>query len=215
MRRLAKLAALGWVLAMAACEMAGVHPAYPQTPTPAPPPVPADAGTPPPLPPPCVPESCPAQSKDCGTISDGCGGTLSCGACSGAESCGGGGLPNVCGLAIRPSGTLQWLQVLSTAGDDGVTSVDADPSGNLFVAMESHGLRVGRFDRHGNSIWSQPDAAQLCSQLMEIDSAQRRGTQREQKQAGDRPARVPAQRRGHVASGGASSRTGRKVASAR
>jgi MYXO-CTERM domain-containing protein len=41
--------------------------------------------------------SCPA-GDNCGTISNGCGGTLSCGAaCTAPQSCGGGGTPNVCG----------------------------------------------------------------------------------------------------------------------
>ncbi|MBN2495987.1 MAG: hypothetical protein JXR96_15450 [Deltaproteobacteria bacterium] len=45
----------------------------------------------------CTPTSCEAQGKDCGTIPDGCGSTLECGACVLPETCGGGGVPNVCG----------------------------------------------------------------------------------------------------------------------
>jgi hypothetical protein len=45
----------------------------------------------------CVPTTCAAQGKDCDTISDGCGGTLSCGSCTAPQSCGGGGVANVCG----------------------------------------------------------------------------------------------------------------------
>ena len=45
----------------------------------------------------CVPTTCAAQGKNCGTIGDGCGGTLSCGMCSGSQTCGGGGTANVCG----------------------------------------------------------------------------------------------------------------------
>jgi alpha-tubulin suppressor-like RCC1 family protein len=33
----------------------------------------------------------------CGSIFDGCGGTLDCGGCSAPATCGGGGIPNVCG----------------------------------------------------------------------------------------------------------------------
>jgi hypothetical protein len=40
----------------------------------------------------CVPTTCAAQGKTCGTISDGCGGTLSCGAC---------GYPYTCSAAGR------------------------------------------------------------------------------------------------------------------
>jgi Periplasmic component of the Tol biopolymer transport system len=48
----------------------------------------------------CVPTSCETQGKNCGEISDGCGGTLACGECAGNLSCGGAGTENVCG-AIR------------------------------------------------------------------------------------------------------------------
>ncbi len=50
-------------------------------------------------PPSCVPTTCEAQGKNCGIISDHCGGTLQCGGCASGESCGGGGGPNVCGPA--------------------------------------------------------------------------------------------------------------------
>ncbi len=46
---------------------------------------------------PCVPTTCAAQGKECGTMPDGCGGQISCGTCSGALTCGGGGVANVCG----------------------------------------------------------------------------------------------------------------------
>jgi hypothetical protein len=47
----------------------------------------------------CTPTTCAAQGKNCGSIADGCGGTLSCGSCSPTppQTCGGGGTANVCG----------------------------------------------------------------------------------------------------------------------
>jgi hypothetical protein len=45
----------------------------------------------------CVPGTC-VPGLSCGDIDDGCGDTLSCGACS-VGSCGGGGTPGVCGCA--------------------------------------------------------------------------------------------------------------------
>jgi hypothetical protein len=45
----------------------------------------------------CQPATCAALGKNCGSVPDGCGGTLSCGTCSAPQSCGGGGTPNVCG----------------------------------------------------------------------------------------------------------------------
>src|SRR4029077_7461984 len=46
---------------------------------------------------PCVPTTCAAQGKNCGTISNGCGGTLTCGVCTAPQTCGGAGVANVCG----------------------------------------------------------------------------------------------------------------------
>jgi hypothetical protein len=50
-----------------------------------------------PPPPTCTPTTCAAQGITCGTAGDGCGNTLSCGSCTGCETCGGGGTPNQCG----------------------------------------------------------------------------------------------------------------------
>src|SRR5580700_1421964 len=43
--------------------------------------------------------TCADRGFDCGLAGDGCGGTLDCGACTGGETCGGGGQANVCGSA--------------------------------------------------------------------------------------------------------------------
>jgi hypothetical protein len=54
----------------------------------------------------CVPTTCAAQGANCGSVADGCGGTLSCGDCIQPDTCGGGGLPNVCGTPTSdPCGT--------------------------------------------------------------------------------------------------------------
>jgi hypothetical protein len=45
----------------------------------------------------CIPKTCAAQGATCGTVSDGCGGMLSCGTCVAPQTCGGGGKANVCG----------------------------------------------------------------------------------------------------------------------
>ncbi|MFH2009832.1 MAG: hypothetical protein ABI333_24775 [bacterium] len=44
----------------------------------------------------CDPTSCQSQGKNCGSIMDGCGQVLQCGACTAPEVCGGGGVSNVC-----------------------------------------------------------------------------------------------------------------------
>jgi hypothetical protein len=45
----------------------------------------------------CTPKTCTQLGDNCGTVGDGCGGTLNCGTCSGSQTCGGGGTPNHCG----------------------------------------------------------------------------------------------------------------------
>lgn len=44
----------------------------------------------------CVPNTCEELRAFCGEIDDGCGGTLECGECTGTDTCGGGGIPNIC-----------------------------------------------------------------------------------------------------------------------
>src|SRR5262245_31762019 len=58
----------------------------------------------------CVPTSCVAKGANCGTVSDGCGGTLNCGTCAAPSTCGGGGVPNVCGSSsgVDPSQRLPY-----------------------------------------------------------------------------------------------------------
>jgi hypothetical protein len=47
---------------------------------------------------PCIPKTCAELGKNCGPVSDTCGGIISCGECAAPNTCGGGGTPNVCGL---------------------------------------------------------------------------------------------------------------------
>jgi hypothetical protein len=49
----------------------------------------------------CVPGTCQTLGANCGSVPDGCGGTIpSCGTCGANESCGGGGVPHVCGGCV-------------------------------------------------------------------------------------------------------------------
>ncbi|MFH0900444.1 MAG: SUMF1/EgtB/PvdO family nonheme iron enzyme [Pseudomonadota bacterium] len=50
---------------------------------------------------PCSPTTCARAKKDCGTISDGCGGLLNCGSCSSPDTCGGSGEANKCGCRAK------------------------------------------------------------------------------------------------------------------
>lgn len=54
----------------------------------------------------CVPATCSGLGANCGLVSDGCGALLDCGSCGQGKSCGGGGVPNVCGArpACIPTG---------------------------------------------------------------------------------------------------------------
>ncbi len=51
----------------------------------------------------CTPTTCAAQGKNCGSISDNCGGQLNCGSCTLPATCGGAGTANVCGTACTPA----------------------------------------------------------------------------------------------------------------
>ena len=44
-----------------------------------------------------TPALCAAQGKNCGVIDDDQGGQVNCGTCKGKQTCGGGGVANVCG----------------------------------------------------------------------------------------------------------------------
>ncbi len=51
-------------------------------------------------PPWCVPGTCGKLGAECGLIGDGCGDIIDCGPCPEGETCGGGGIPNMCGVAL-------------------------------------------------------------------------------------------------------------------
>ncbi len=48
----------------------------------------------------CVPLTCAARGASCGSIDDGCGGTVDCGGCAGLATCGGQGIDQVCALPV-------------------------------------------------------------------------------------------------------------------
>jgi hypothetical protein len=60
--------------------------------------------TAPPPPPTCTPVTCLSQGFNCGLAGDGCGNELDCGTCVAPQTCGGGGVPGVCGgMACIPT----------------------------------------------------------------------------------------------------------------
>jgi hypothetical protein len=66
----------------------------------------------------CTPTTCAAQVKNCGAISDGCGGTLACGTCGGGQTC---SSSNVC-------------TTISDGGDAGSDGGDGGDGGALVSA---------------------------------------------------------------------------------
>jgi hypothetical protein len=85
-----------------------------------------------PPPPECTPGTCASEGFNCGPQGDGCGGTLSCGSCSGCQVCGGGGTPGVCGgtCCVPESCASQGISC-GPAGDGcgGTLSCGTCPSG--------------------------------------------------------------------------------------
>jgi len=66
----------------------------------------------------CTPTTCVAQGIDCGPAGDGCGNVIQCGMCPAGETCGGGGVPSVCGAPPCNSETcLQQGIQCGPAGD--------------------------------------------------------------------------------------------------
>jgi hypothetical protein len=70
----------------------------------------------------CVPKTCPQLGLNCGPQGDGCGGLIpNCGNCTPPETCGGGGMPGVCGImdgnTCVPETCLQLHLACGPAGD--------------------------------------------------------------------------------------------------
>jgi hypothetical protein len=79
-------------------------------------------------PPPCQPKTCAALGDNCGSVSDGCGGTLSCGSCTSPQTCGGSGTANVCGGSSSCSPTV-------TAYTAGICNATAVYKGKLYKCL--------------------------------------------------------------------------------
>lgn len=67
----------------------------------------------------CAVQTCESLEVNCGVVSDGCGGTLQCGTCESGTSCGGGGVPNVCGSSLCYRKTCADLVATCGAAEDG------------------------------------------------------------------------------------------------
>src|SRR5207253_6837 len=73
--------------------------------------------------------SCAVQAKNCGSISDNCGGTLNCGTCTAPQTCGGGGVANVCGCTPTTCAANGWNCGTPSNGCGGTLSCGTCASG--------------------------------------------------------------------------------------
>jgi len=116
----------------------------------------ANAPAPPPAP--CTPTTCAAQGKNCGTIPDGCGGTLTCGVCTAPQTCGGGGVANVCGVGAPAPATAALTLTASGRAGETVSSTPAGlsvPVGSTSSATFPVGTSITLGVSNGRSaIWS-------------------------------------------------------------
>lgn len=98
----------------------------------------------------CRPRGCAELGADCGTPSDGCGGTLSCGGCSSPATCGGSGTPNLCGTG---DGHRETMNLAGATGSEsgGLIPVCCVPSAaekadiaEVFRLLNAHRAANGR-----------------------------------------------------------------------
>jgi hypothetical protein len=115
----------------------------------------------------CVPTTCSAQGKNCGSIPDGCGGTLVCGTCDNPMTCGGGGVPNVCAVPPADSSFSSPAANGADAGGDGngfesnatsahsfdgVTAVDSNSGTGTGTSCTSTGKDRHQFYNYGFAV---------------------------------------------------------------
>jgi hypothetical protein len=77
----------------------------------------------------CTRSTCASVGADCGNLSDGCGGTLSCGSCDGGQACGAGALPNRCAPCDGTTPDLPDDELRDTNCD----GIDGDAAHAVFV----------------------------------------------------------------------------------
>lgn len=96
----------------------------------------------------CVPTSCVTRGANCGSIDDGCGGSLSCGTCTAPATCGGGGVDNVCGaaapqnLTFLPAGdaTVRSTRPTTNYGSSSTVMADTSPLSHGYLKFSVTGL---------------------------------------------------------------------------
>ena len=104
---------------------------------------------------PCVgagaPSTCASLGAACGAISDGCGGTLDCGTCSGMMTCGGGGVAHQCGGPSCPTGVVVSFDWGTHGGGRCTATISANSS---WVYTNTTDAYVGGFAAQCvNGVW--------------------------------------------------------------
>ena len=93
----------------------------------------------------CVPLTCKAAGKNCGTILDGCGGTVKCGPCPGGQVCGLGEVVNICGkLPPDPGKVAPALNRTVATTAHGATSFLYSGSAPIQTGVSSGAIAVRR-----------------------------------------------------------------------
>jgi hypothetical protein len=104
----------------------------------------------------CKPATCQAAGKTCGTIPDGCGGTLTCGTCKEGETCGV-TAPNVC-AATPQEKEVRWAVQMGGLDTESVVGSGMDGQNRSYVLVTSASssstggggtLRLTRIDPDG------------------------------------------------------------------
>jgi endoglucanase len=100
----------------------------------------------------CVPTTCAAGGKTCGSISDGCGGTLQCGSCAAPQTCGGAGVANVCGApSTTPPTTTASIRIMPL-GDSITLGVNGGYRNGLWNRLVASGRSIdfvgSQFDQY-------------------------------------------------------------------
>ena len=116
---------------------------------------------------PAPPPAC--KPGQCGDVSNGCTGTYPCATCTGAQSCGGGGVPNTCGCI--PTRTCAAVGSGCGSIDDGVRR----PARLRRVSSGLH-LRRGQSVQPRASDVQELPPGQLGAALVELRSSSRRRT---------------------------------------
>jgi hypothetical protein len=129
----------------------------------------------------CNRRTCAQLNANCGTISDGCGGTLSCGTCTNGQMCGG-TTPNRCGCTCDPTwcGTVSICGTTMTCptncvspqscGGGGVANrCGCLPSGTTVPAFAAS-VTTNAFSVDGGTqvSWSSPTSARLSDNSFAI-----------------------------------------------